>query len=403
MNPVHQEEKVLALHGGRPVREKPLPYGHQQIDESDIQAVVEVLRSDWITTGPKVSEFEEAFAERVGAGFAVSFSSGTAALHGAAFAAGLGPGDEAITSPMTFCATANSVVYQGAKPVFADISPDTLNIDPNEAAGRITPQTKAILPVDYAGHPADLDTILDLADSHGLKVIEDACHALGAEYRGRRIGGISHMTVFSFHPVKHITAGEGGMVTTDDVETDQKLRMFRNHGIDRDAQQREAQGQWYYQMVALGYNYRLTDIGCALALSQMRRLDDNLARRREIAARYTEHLRHIPALVTPSVRSDVSPAWHLYPIRLDLARLKVSRAEVFRGLRAEGLGVNVHYIPVHLHPYYHERFGYRSGQYPVAEQAYEQLITLPLFHAMSDQDVEDAIEGVGKVLGHYAA
>ena len=400
---VHQEEKVLALHGGRPVRENPLPYGHQQVDESDIRAVVEVLRSDRITTGPKVSEFEEGFAEQVGARFAVSFSSGTAALHGAAFAAGLGPGDEAITTPMTFCATANSVVYQGARPVFADISPDTLNIDPNEAASRITPRTKAILPVDYAGHPADLDPILELANSHGLKVIEDACHALGAEYRGRRIGGISHMTVFSFHPVKHITSGEGGIVTTDDVGTDQKLRLFRNHGIDRDAQQREAQGQWYYQMVALGYNYRLTDIGCALALSQMRRLDDNLARRREIAARYTEQLRCIPGLAAPSVRSDVSPAWHLYPIRLDLARLKVSRAEVFRGLRAEGLGVNVHYIPVHLHPYYRERFGYRSGQYPVAEQAYEQLITLPLYHAMSDTDIEDAIEGVGKVLGHYTA
>ena len=403
MNPVHQEEKVLALDGGRPVRERPLPYGHQHIDESDIQAVVEVLRSDRITTGPKVTEFEEAFADRVGASFAVSFSSGTAALHGAAFAAELGPGDEAITTPMTFCATANSVVYQGARPVFADISPDTLNIDPNEVADRITSRTKAILPVDYAGHPADLDPILELAQRHGLKVIEDACHALGAEYKGRRIGGISHMTVFSFHPVKHITTGEGGMVTTDHVETDQKLRIFRNHGVVRDAGQREINGQWYYEMVALGYNYRLADIGCALALSQMRRLDDNLSRRREIAARYFEHLRCIPGVVPPSVRADVNPAWHLYPIRLDLATLRVGRGEVFRALQAEGLGVNVHYVPVHLHPYYRDSLGYQSGQYPVAEQAYEQIITLPLFHAMSDQDIEDVIDGVSKVLGHYAA
>jgi len=275
---VGRKEATLAIHGGQPVRKTLLPYGHQNIDEDDIRAVVEVLRSDWITTGPKVAEFEEAFAEYVGARYAVSFSSGTAALHGAAFAASLGPGDEAITTPMTFCATANCVLYQGARPVFADVCPDTLNLDPDEVGRRITSHTKAILPVDYAGHPADLDPLLELADRHGLVVIEDACHALGAEYKGRRVGSISHMTMFSFHPVKHITTGEGGMVTTNDVELARRLRMFRNHGIDSDARQRQAQGQWYYEMVALGYNYRLTDIGCALGLSQLRRLDANLAR-----------------------------------------------------------------------------------------------------------------------------
>ncbi|MEM4724963.1 MAG: aminotransferase class I/II-fold pyridoxal phosphate-dependent enzyme, partial [Candidatus Hadarchaeum sp.] len=263
---MRQEDVALAIHGGRPVRKTLLPYGRQSIDEDDIQAVIEVLRSDWITTGPKVAEFEEAFAEYVGAKYAVSFSSGTAALHGAAFAAALGPGDEAIVTPMTFCATANCVLYQGAKPVFADVCPDTLNIDPEEVACKITPHTKVLLPVDYAGHPADLDPILELADRHRLAVIEDACHALGAEYKGRRVGGISHMTVFSFHPVKHITTGEGGMVTTNDAELARRLRIFRNHGIDSNARQRQAEGQWYYEMVELGYNYRLTDIGCALGL-----------------------------------------------------------------------------------------------------------------------------------------
>ncbi len=230
-----------------------LPYGRQSIDEDDIQAVVDVLRSDWLTTGPKVAEFEEAFAARVGAKYAVSFSSGTAALHGAAFAAGLKPGDEAITTPMTFAATANCVLYQGATPVFADVSADTLNLDPEKVAARITPQTRAILPVDYAGHPADLDAILELAARHGLVVIEDACHALGAEYRGPRTGSVAHMTVFSFHPVKHLATGEGGMVTTDRTDYAETLRRFRNHGISSDSRQRQSAGQWHYEMVVLGY------------------------------------------------------------------------------------------------------------------------------------------------------
>ena len=377
-----------------------MPYGHQQIDNDDINAVIEVLRSDWITTGPKVVEFEEAFAAYVGSKYAVSFSSGTAALHGASFAAGLGPGDEAITTPMTFCATANCVLYQGAKPVFADVCPDTLNIDPDEVKRRITRHTKAVLPVDYAGHPADLQPILELASSHGLVVIEDACHALGAEYRGTRVGSISHMTVFSFHPVKHITTGEGGMVTTDDAKFARLLRMFRNHGIDSDARERQANGNWCYDMVALGYNYRLTDIGCALGISQLRKLETNLARRRQIANQYTAAFQEIPGVVPPTVRPGVNPAWHLYPIRLDLAKVRVGRSEIFRALRAEGLGVNVHYIPVHQHSYYRENFGYRDGEYPVAEGAYQQLISLPMFHAMTDQDLDQVVHAVKKVVGH---
>jgi perosamine synthetase len=394
--------ELLAIDGGTPVRKTLLPYGRQSIDEKDIQAVVDVLRSDWLTTGPKVAEFEEKIAAYVHARHAVAFSSGTAALHAAAFAAGLQAGDEAITTPLTFAATANCVLYQGAKPVFADILPDTLNIDPEQVAARVTPRTKAILPVDYSGQPADLQPLLDLADRHGLIVIEDACHALGAEYRGRRTGSVSHMTVFSFHPVKHLTTGEGGMVTTDNAAFAETLRRFRNHGISSDARQRQSAGQWEYEMVMLGFNYRLTDIGCALGLQQFTKLDQNLARRREIAARYSAEFRKVPAVITPVVRSDVNPAWHLYPIRLDFDRLHAERGTIFRALRAENIGVNVHYIPVHYHPYYRERFGFKGGEYPVAERAYESLISLPMFHGMSDRDIEDAITAVAKVMGHFA-
>jgi len=286
--------------------------------------------------------------------------------------------------------------------VFADVSPDTLNIDPAEIARRITPQTKAILPVDYAGHPPDLNAILELADRHRLVVIEDACHALVGEYKGQRVGSTSHLTVFSFHPVKHITTGEGGIVTCNDAGLAHRLRVFRNHGIDTEARQRQIKGQWYYEMVLLGYNYRLTDIGCVLGLSQLRRMEVNLARRREIASCYTAIFQNLPGIIPPTVPPYANPAWHLYPIRLDLPRLRADRAEIFRALRAENIGINVHYIPVHLHPYYRERFGYRGGEYPVAEETYERLISLPMFHGMTDQDVSDVVEAVRKVVWYYA-
>jgi perosamine synthetase len=398
MNASSTSLETLAIHGGTPVRKKLLPYGRQSIDDEDVQAVVEVLKSDWLTTGPKVGEFEERFAEHVGAKDAVSFSSGTAALHGAAFAAGLGTGDEAITTPMTFCATANCILYQGATPIFADVSPDTLNLDPDQVSTKLSSHTKAILAVDYAGHPAALDELGALAHRHGALLIEDAAHALGAEYRGKYVGGIADMSVFSFHPVKHVTTGEGGMVTTSDPGLAETLRRFRNHGISSAARQRQEAGQWYYEMVLLGFNYRLTDIACALGLSQLRKLDANLARRREIAAHYKTAFQDLPAVVLPAVRDQVNPAWHLYPIRLQLEMLPVGRAELFQGLRAENIGVNVHYIPVHLHPYYRERFGHKEGQYPVAETAYERLISLPMFHSMTDEDVRDVVKAMRKVL-----
>ena len=404
--------ETLAIHGGTPVREKLLPYGRQSLDDADVQAVVEVLKSDWLTTGPKIGEFEERFAAWVGARHAVSFSSGTAALHGAAFAAGLGPGDEAITTPMTFCATANCILYQGATPVFADVSPDTLNLDPREVSKKLSARTKAIIAVDYAGHPAALDELGQLAKTQGQRalLIEDASHALGSEFRGKRVGGIADMTAFSFHPVKHLTTGEGGMVATNDARLAETLRRFRNHGISSEARQRQESGQWFYEMVLLGFNYRLTDIACALGLSQLEKLAANLARRWEIAAQYTAAFRDLPAgvipaifsptIVVPTVREGVNPAWHLYPIRLNLEMLAVGRGEIFRALRAENIGVNVHYIPVHQHPYYRERFKSEEG-YPVAEDAYERLISLPMFHSMTAQDVEDVIHALGKVVTHF--
>jgi len=391
----------LAINGGVPVRAKLLPYGRQTITDEDVQAVVEVLRSDWLTTGPKIAEFEEAFAAYVGARYAVSFTSGTAALHGATFAAGLQPGEEAITTPLTFVATANCVLHVGANPVFADITADTLNLDPDHSARAISARTRVLMPVDYSGHPAELGAFFELADKHGLVVIEDACHALGALYRGRRVGGIAHMTVFSFHPVKHLTAGEGGMVTTDNLQFAETLRRFRNHGVTSDARSRQASGQWFYEMVLLGFNYRLTDMACALGLQQLKRLDENLARRRAIAARYNTALLGLP-LILPKVGDECVPAWHLYPVRVRLERLSVGRAGVFAALRAENIGVNVHYIPVHLHPYYREQFGYCTGDFPKTEQAYEQLISLPMFHGMTEEDVDDVIRAVHKVLSCYS-
>ncbi len=398
MSSVSASPETLAINGGTPVRSTYLPYGRQSIEEADIEAVVATLRSDWLTTGPKVGEFEEAFAERVGAKYAISFSSGTAALHGASFTAGLESGDEAITTPLTFAATANCVLYQGAIPVFADVNRETLNIDPEQVERRITSKTKAILPVDYAGTPADLDAIRALAERNGLIVIEDACHALGAEYRERKVGSISDMTVFSFHPVKHITTGEGGMVTTNNSKFAETLRRFRNHGISSDARQRQTAGQWQYEMVLLGFNYRLPDLVCALGLQQLKRLDSNLGRRREIATRYSAAFREMRGIILPTANDDTNPAWHLYPIRLRLEELSADRAEIFRALRAENIGVNVHYIPVHMHPYYRDRFGYKGGEFPVAEDEYSRLISLPMFHGMTDQDVEDVIAAVAKVI-----
>jgi perosamine synthetase len=391
----------LAIKGGTPVRGTMLSYGHQWIDEEDIASVVDVLKSDWITQGPKVDEFETNVAEYCGARYAVAVSSGTAALHAACTVAGISKGDEAITTPVTFAATANAVVYCGGKPVFADIRDDTLNIDPDEIRKKLSPRTKAILPVDFTGHPADLDEIMTIARERKSVVIEDASHALGAEYKGRRIGALSDMTVLSFHPVKHITTGEGGMVLTDNKGYYEKLRVFRHHGIIKNQSALRNEGPWYYEIPNPGYNFRLTDFQCALGISQLRKLDRFVERRRQIVATYNRAFADIDELTEPTELPYVKAAYHIYVVQLRTDKLKVDRKGVFEALRAENIGVNVHYIPLHLQPFYKREFGYNMGDYPRAERYYERAITLPVFPRMTDADVRNVIEAVQKVIQHY--
>jgi UDP-4-amino-4,6-dideoxy-N-acetyl-beta-L-altrosamine transaminase len=377
-----------------------LPYGHQSIDQTDVRHVAEALLSDRVTTGPRVCQFEAAFAEAVGARYGVAVSSGTAALHAAVFAAGIGPGDEVVTTPMTFAATANAVRFQNGSVAFADVQPDTLNIDPSQIRAKISRHAKAIIAVDFAGQPADIDEILAVATDYRLCVIEDAAHALGSTYKGRKVGALATMTTFSLHPVKQITTGEGGMITTNDPELARRLRRFRNHGISADHDEREARDSWYYEISELGYNYRLTDIQSALGLSQLEKHGRWLVRRREIAREYSHAFGDMPELELPHERHDRQSAWHLYVVKLKLDRLSVGRGQIFRALRAENIGVNVHYIPVPWHPYY-QKLGYTRGQWPVAEAAYERLISLPIWPGMSHQDVSDVIQAVQKVVHAY--
>ena len=370
-----------------------LPYGRHQIDDEDIGAVVEVLRSDWLTTGPKVVEFEETLADCVNAREAVAVSSGTAALHAAMYALGIGPGDEVIVPPITFAATANCVAYQGGRAVFADVDASSLLLDVEQVEANITPRTKAIIAVDYAGQPCDYDALRAVADRHDVQLVADACHALGASYKGRPVGSVADMSVFSFHPVKHVAAGEGGAITTNDPGLAERMRAFRNHGITTDHHQRAKRGDFFYEMDELGYNYRLSDIQCALALSQMRKLPQSISRRREIAAIYDEAFAETPTIAPLKTASGALHSYHLYVVQLE----EVERAQVFAGLRAENIGVNVHYIPVYWHPYY-ERLGYSRGLCPVAEAAYERILSLPMFQGITDRDVEDVVTAVEKVV-----
>jgi len=371
---------------------KNIPYSHQHIDQDDINSVVEALKSDFLTQGPRVKEFEESLVEYCRARFAVAFSSGTAALHGAYFAAGLGEGDEIITSPMTFLATSNAALFLGARPVFVDIEPKTGNIDPHLIEKAITDKTKAIVPIHFSGHPVELARIAEIAQKQNLVVIEDACHALGAKYLDTRIGDCkySNMAVFSFHPVKSITTGEGGAVLTNSEELYKKLAMFRQHGVtkDRTAFKNDDMdwGQWYYEMQYLGYNYRLTDIQSALGVSQLKKLDGFIQRKREIVAAYAQAFKNIPFFDLPIEKDGVKSAWHLYPIRLKDKYIK-KKVELFSNLRKRGLWVQVHYIPVHLQPYYRQ-LGYKKGLCPNAEDFYEKEISIPLYPMMSQEDID---------------
>lgn len=356
-----------------------LPYGRQIIDDDDIAAVVETLRSDWLTTGPAVERFEADVCAFTGARHGIAVSSGTAALHAAMHALGIGPGDEVIVPPMTFAATANCALYQGGTVVFADVSPDTLLVDPSAVEAAITPRTKAVIAVDYAGQPCDWDALRAITHKHGLALVADACHALGAEYKGRKVGMLADISVFSFHPVKHITTGEGGMCLTNDEALAGKMRTFRGHGITTTASQREKTGGWFYEMTDLGYNYRITDIQCALGSSQIKKLPGWIAKRNELAALYDKAFSG--SAVRPlGKRGDVLHAYHLYVVRVP------DRDATFKRLRESGIGVNLHYIPVHLHPYY-QNLGFCRGLCPVAEAAYAEILTLPLWPGMDDGDI----------------
>jgi perosamine synthetase len=394
-------DRKLAIEGGAPVRGRLLPYGRQTIDEGDVAAVVETLRSDWLTTGPKVAEFERALAAAVGAAEAVVVSTGTAALHAAMYALGIAPGDEVIVTTMTFAASANAAAFLGATPIFADVQPENLLIDPRQVEARITPRTKAIVAVDYAGHPCDYDALGAIAKEHGLALVDDACHAIGGSYRGRPVGSLARLNAFSFHPVKHVATGEGGAVTTDDAELAGRMRLFRNHGITTDFRERAAQGAFAYEMVDLGFNYRLSDIQCALGITQLAKLPASVTRRQAIARQYDKAFTHCACVKPLAVCRDVSHAYHLYVVQLELEKLSADRAAIFRALRAEGIGVNVHYLPVHLHPYYRKKFGTGLGLCPIAEAAYDRLLSLPMFPAMTDDDIQDVVTAVEKVVAHY--
>jgi len=369
-----------------------IPYGRQWVDASDIREVIRVLKSDWLTQGPKIKEFEDALCKYTGAKYAVAVSSGTAALHISCLAANIKRGDEVITSPITFVASANSVLYCGGKPVFADIQKDTVNIDPGEIKKKINPNTKAIIPVHFAGHPCDLEEIKEIAEKHNLLIIEDASHALGAEYKNLKIGSCkySDMTIFSFHPVKHITTGEGGAVLTNQKDLYQRLLLFRNHGITKEKEKMtKFDGPWYYEMHELGFNYRMTDFQCALGISQLKKLEKYIERRRELVSIYNKELSKIDKIILPVEKPYVKSSWHIYYIRLKDAS---KRRLIFEELQKSNIGVQIHYIPVYLQPYYQKNFGYKIGDCPKAEEYYKSTITLPLFPKMTDKDIKYVIE-----------
>ena len=393
---------TIALHGGEPVRKTRLSYGHQHIDEDDIRAVTEVLRSDFLTCGPKVSELEARLCGLTGAPHCVTVSNGTAALHVACLAAGIGPGDEVITTPITFAASANAVLYCGGTPVFADIDPRTYTLFPQSVEERITPRTKAVIAVDFTGQSCDYDALRVICQKHHLLLIEDAAHSLGTVYRGTPVGSLADLTTFSFHPVKTVTAGEGGAVMCRSPELAQRALLYARHGITRDPAllQEEGNSNWYYEEQLLGYNYRLTDLQCARALSQLEKLDRFAARRKELVRAYQEAFRELPEAVLQEENEGSDSVRHLYILCLRLEGLRCGRREFYDALQAENIGVNVHYIPVYYFPYYRS-LGYRKGLCPNAEAYYETCLTLPLFYGMTEADQRDVIEAVQKVAAYY--
>lgn len=374
-----------------------LPYGKQYIDSTDIESVVNILKSDFITQGPKIHEFEEKLAEYCGSKYAVAFNSGTSALHGSYFALGLQKHDQIITSPNTFVATSNAALYLDAEPIFSDVEKETGNLDFSKVEEKITKETRIIVPVHYSGNPADLKELSEIAEDNNVKIIEDAAHSIGAKYNGEKIGNsiYSDMTILSFHPVKHLTTGEGGLVLTNKEEYYDKLKMFRSHGITKNQFFNEPEGDWYYEMHYLGYNYRITDIQAALGLSQLNKLDKFIKRRREIAKMYNNAFDNNPFFKTITEKECCESSYHLFPILIE-DEFKNNKREIFSNLRNEGLGVQVHYIPVYLQPYY-QKLGYKKGLCPVAEDFYHREISIPMYPTMDDEDVDYVIDKLFKV------
>lgn len=395
----------LAIQGGEPVRKEKIYYGSQWIDKDDIEAVVETLRSPLITCGPQIGEIERKLEEITEAKHAVVCSNGTAALHCACIAAGIKEGDEVITTPLTFAASANSVRYCGGTVVFADVNPATYNIDPDSIEKCITDKTKAVIAVDFTGQSVEHDRIRAICDKYGLIFIEDAAHAIGTKYKGKPIGSLADMTCFSFHPVKTVTAGEGGAITTNDDELYLKLVLAHAHGIVHNEEFMEGaphEGPWYYEQVSLGYNYRLTDFQAALLLSQLNKLEKFKKRRQEIVKRYDEEFATIPEIILQKEIPESDTCKHLYIIRLDLDKLTCTRRQFFDAMSAEGVQPQVHYIPVYWFPDY-QRLGYEKGLCPKAEEVYKDIMSIPLYPKMTDGDVRDVICTVKKVVEYYKA
>jgi len=392
----------LALNGGTPVRATLLPYGRQSIDATDVEAVTCALKSDFLTTGSEVSAFEKEFAAMLGVPHAVAVCNGTAALHCAMHAVGIGQGDEVIVPTMTMAATANAVLMQGGRPVLCDVAPDTLLIDCADAEKKITKKTKAIIAVDFAGQPCDYDTLRALTQKHGITLVADVCHALGATYRGQSTGTLADISVFSFHPVKAMTTGEGGMIVTSNVAWADAMRKFRHHCISIDPEERKRRGSWHYSIDELGYNYRLTDIQCALGRSQLKRLPQWTKQRQHIAARFDEAFENLRGVCPLQTLSGNTNGYHLYIVRWMKDAFSADRDTIFKALYAEGIGVNLHYTPVHLLGLYRKRCGTEPGQCPHAEATFAEMLTLPLFTTMTDRDVDDVIAAVHKVHAHFA-